>query len=46
MATATKAPMSELAQQLLDTIGQSLRGKQDAIELALVALFAGGHLLI
>ena len=46
MATATKAPMSQLAQQLLDTIGQSLRGKQDAIELALITLFAGGHLLI
>jgi len=38
--------MSELAHRLLDTIGQSLRGKPDAVELALVALFAGGHLLI
>ncbi len=38
--------MSPLAQQLLDTIGQSLRGKEDTIELALVALFAGGHVLI
>jgi MoxR-like ATPase len=38
--------MSELAQKLADAIGQSLRGKQDAVELALVALFAGGHLLI
>ena len=38
--------MSPLAQQLLDTIGQNLRGKEDTIELALVALFAGGHVLI
>jgi MoxR-like ATPase len=38
--------MFPLAQQLLDTVGQSLRGKEDAIELALVALFAGGHVLI
>jgi MoxR-like ATPase len=38
--------MSPLAQQLLATIGESLRGKDDTIELALVALFAGGHILI
>lgn len=38
--------MSQLAQQLVAAIGRSLRGKQDGIELALVALFAGGHLLI
>ena len=38
--------MSELAQKLVATVGQSLRGKGDAIELALVTLFAGGHLLI
>jgi MoxR-like ATPase len=38
--------MTPLAQTLLDAIGQSLRGKEDAIELALVALFAGGHILI
>jgi MoxR-like ATPase len=38
--------MTPLARLLLDAIGQSLRGKEDAIELALIALFAGGHVLI
>jgi MoxR-like ATPase len=38
--------MTELAQKLADRIGQGLQGKQDAIELALVTLFSGGHLLI
>ncbi len=41
-----RPPMSPLAQQLVTTIGQCLRGKEDAIELAVIALFAGGHLLI
>jgi MoxR-like ATPase len=45
-AASMPRPMFPLAQQLLDTVGQSLRGKEDAIELALVALFAGGHVLI
>lgn len=38
--------MTPLARLLLDAIGQSLRGKEDAIELALIGLFAGGHVLI
>lgn len=38
--------MTELAQKLSEQIGQGLRGKQEAIELALVTLFSGGHLLI
>ena len=38
--------MTPLASLLLDAIGQSLRGKEEAIELALIALFAGGHVLI
>lgn len=38
--------MTELAQKLADRIGQGLRGKPEAIELALVTLFSGGHLLI
>jgi MoxR-like ATPase len=38
--------MSPLAQQLIDAVGQTLRGKEEAIELAVTALFAGGHLLI
>ena len=39
-------PMSPLAQKLLDAVGQTLRGKDEAVELAVVTLFAGGHLLI
>ncbi len=38
--------MSPLAKTLVDAIGQTLRGKEDAIELAIVALLAGGHILI
>ncbi len=38
--------MSPLAQKLAVAVGQSLRGKEDAIELAIVTLVAGGHLLI
>jgi MoxR-like ATPase len=38
--------MSPLAQKLIDAVGQTLRGKDDAIELAVIALFAGGHVLI
>jgi MoxR-like ATPase len=38
--------MPALAQKLVESIGQNLRGKEDAIELALVCLFGGGHLLI
>ena len=38
--------MSPLAQKLIDAVGQALRGKDEAIELAVVALFSGGHLLI
>ena len=38
--------MSPLAQQLVAAVGRSVHGKDDAIELAVVALFAGGHLLI
>lgn len=38
--------MTDLAQRLTDCIAQGLRGKQDAIEFALITLFAGGHLLI
>ncbi len=38
--------MSPLAQQLVQAIGDNLRGKDDAVELAVIALFAGGHVLI
>ncbi len=38
--------MSDLARKLSSTVGSVLRGKDDVVELALVALFAGGHLLI
>ena len=43
---ADTARMSDLAKTLANAIGQVLCGKDDAIELAIVALFAGGHLLI
>lgn len=38
--------MSELARKISSAVGQVLRGKDDAVDLALIALFAGGHLLI
>jgi MoxR-like ATPase len=38
--------MSPLAQKLVQAVGESLRGKDDAIEFAIVALLAGGHVLI
>ncbi|MCR9246167.1 MAG: MoxR family ATPase [bacterium] len=38
--------MTELANHLTERIGQTLRGKQEAIEFALITLFSGGHLLI
>ena len=38
--------MTPLAQELIEAVGTSVHGKQDAVELAVVALFAGGHLLI
>ncbi len=46
MRPPLRTRMSPLAQTLLDAIANSLRGKEDTIELALTALFAGGHLLI
>ncbi len=41
-----RAPMSPLATQLVSAIGQCLRGKDAAIELAVTTLLASGHLLI
>ncbi len=38
--------MSKLAQTLVTAVGHHLRGKDDAIEAAVVALFAGGHILL
>jgi MoxR-like ATPase len=38
--------MPQLAQQLVAAVGRCLYGKEEAVELAVVALFAGGHLLI
>ena len=38
--------MSDLAKTLSSTVGEVLRGKDEAIELAIITLFAGGHLLI
>ncbi len=38
--------MSELARKLSTTVGKVLQGKDDAVELAIVTMLAGGHLLI
>ena len=38
--------MTPLAQKLIEAVGQSVHGKEDVIELAVITLFAGGHLLI
>lgn len=38
--------MSELANRLVEAVGNSLRGKQDVIQLAVTALIAGGHVLL
>lgn len=38
--------MSELANRLVEAVGNSLRGKQDVIQLAITALIAGGHVLL
>lgn len=38
--------MSELPNRLRAAVGEVLRGKDDAIELAIVTLLGGGHLLI
>lgn len=38
--------MSQLAQTLSTAVGNHLRGKEDAVEFALIALFAGGHILL
>jgi MoxR-like ATPase len=38
--------MTNLAHRLIETVGQTVRGKDDAIELAVVTLLAGGHLLV
>tara|TARA_B100001750_G_scaffold219582_1_gene206563 strand:- start:1497 stop:2450 length:954 start_codon:yes stop_codon:yes gene_type:complete len=37
---------SALARRLAEAVGKVLRGKQEVVELALVTLFAGGHLLV
>jgi MoxR-like ATPase len=47
MRTAFRSKsMSPLAQQLVHAVGENLRGKEDVVELAIVALLAGGHVLI
>jgi len=38
--------MTPLAQKLIEAVGQTVHGKEDAIELAVITLFAGGHLLV
>jgi MoxR-like ATPase len=46
MLLAHRHRMSPLAQKLIETIGVSLRGKDEAVELTIIALLAGGHVLI
>lgn len=47
MLTASPSKrMTPLAQNLIQAVGQSVHGKDDAIELAVISLLAGGHLLI
>lgn len=43
---ALRAPDPEFPSRLIATVQRALLGKDDAIELAVTALFAGGHLLI
>ena len=38
--------MTNLAHRLIETVGKAVHGKDDAIELAVVTLLAGGHLLV
>ena len=40
------ADAGDLAKSLLRTLGRVIRGKDEALELALVAVLSGGHLLI
>ena len=51
-ATGTGAPSADvreaidLSQALLHAVGSAVRGKDDVVRLSLVALLAGGHLLV
>lgn len=38
--------MNSLARQLIDAVGRTVHGKDDAIELAVISMLAGGHLLV
>lgn len=38
--------MTPLAQRLIDAVGQTVHGKAQAVEQAVIALIAGGHLLV
>lgn len=38
--------MTPLAQNLIEAVGRTVHGKAEAVELAVVTLFAGGHLLL
>ncbi len=43
---SVSTPTGQLGERLADNIGRVLLGKQNAIQLATIALFADGHLLI
>lgn len=47
MPSTYKTPrMSPLAQKLVTAVSRSVHGKEDAVELAVITMLAGGHLLI
>ena len=45
-AATSFAPPVDLAAQLVDGVSATVRGKPEAVRLALVALLSGGHLLV
>ena len=38
--------MTPIAQKLIEAVGQTVHGKREAVELAVITLLAGGHLLV
>ncbi|MFT3877267.1 MAG: MoxR family ATPase [Propioniciclava sp.] len=45
-ASADVTPVLQLADRLRSSVGSVIEGKPDAVDIALIALLAGGHLLI
>ena len=38
--------MTSIAQKLIETVNETVHGKHDAVEMAVITLLAGGHLLV